>query len=156
MGWMNIFPDDASFAWGVPLIVATIALHTTGVASMALGMNRLRRKLEAKHLPLWRAMPAVIGVVAVIALLLTVLHGLEATLWALAYLWLGAFESAGDAMLFSLGSMTTVGAPALVLQRHWQMMGVLEAANGMLLFGISTAYLFVAMQIFWPLLHSED
>jgi hypothetical protein len=32
------------------------------------------------------------------------------------------------------------------------MMGALEAVNGMLLFGISTAYIFVLMQGYWPLI----
>ena len=94
----------------------------------------------------------VIGVVAVIGLLLAVLHGIEAATWAVAYLWFGAFASRFDAMLFSVGSMTTVGAPGLVLERHLLLMGVLEAANGALLFGISTAYLFGVMQLYWPLL----
>ena len=32
------------------------------------------------------------------------------------------------------------------------MMGALEAAGGMLLFGISTAYIFAVMQVYWPML----
>jgi hypothetical protein len=92
----------------------------------------------------------------VIGLLLTVLHGVEAAIWATAYLWLGAFDAASAAMLFSFGSMTTVGAPGLMLQPQWQMMGVLEAANGALLFGISTAYIFGVMQVYWPLLHPRE
>ena len=32
------------------------------------------------------------------------------------------------------------------------MMGALEAMDGMLLFGISTAYIFTVMQDYWPLL----
>ncbi len=35
-----------------------------------------------------------------------------------------------------------------MLQAHWQMMGALEAADGMLLFGISTAFIFTAMQLY--------
>jgi hypothetical protein len=30
-------------------------------------------------------------------------------------------------------------------------MGALEAADGMLLFGISTAYIFAVMQLYWPM-----
>ena len=52
--------------------------------------------------------------------------------------------------------MTTVGAPGLELARPRQVMGVLEAANGALLFGISTAYIFGVMQVYWPLLHPCD
>ena len=49
-------------------------------------------------------------------------------------------------------SMTTRGASGLMLQQHWRMMGALEAADGMLLFGISTAYIFAVMQVYWPML----
>jgi hypothetical protein len=87
-----------------------------------------------------------------VGLLLAALHGIEATIWAAAYLWLGALDSPRDAMLYSVDSMTTRGASGLMLQRHWQMMGALEGADGMLLFGISTAYMFAVMQTYWPML----
>jgi hypothetical protein len=48
--------------------------------------------------------------------------------------------------------MTTRGASGLSLQRHWRMMGALEAADCMLLFGISTAYIFALMHAYWPML----
>ena len=57
-----------------------------------------------------------------------------------------------DALLFSVDSMSTRGASGLTLQRHWQMMGALEAVDGMLLFGVSTASLFSVMQMFWSML----
>jgi len=81
-----------------------------------------------------------------------VLHGIEAAIWAAAYLWVGALGSSIDAMLYSIDSMTTRGASGLVVQQHWQMMGALEAVDGMLLFGISTAYIFAVMQLYWPML----
>jgi hypothetical protein len=40
----------------------------------------------------------------------------------------------------------------VTLQGHWQMMGALEAVDGVLLFGISTAYIFALMQTYWPML----
>jgi hypothetical protein len=39
-----------------------------------------------------------------------------------------------------------------MLESQWRMMGALEAADGMLLFGISTAYMFTVMQDYWPLM----
>jgi hypothetical protein len=83
---------------------------------------------------------------------LAVLHGVECAIWAAAYLWLGALDSPLDALLFSVDSMTTRGASGLTLQRHWQMMGALEAVDGMLLFGVSTAYIFAVMQEYWAML----
>ena len=58
-------------------------------------------------------------------------------------------------MLFSVDSMTTRGASGLTLQRHWQMMGALEAVDGVLLFGVSTAYMFAVMQIYWSMLAAQ-
>ena len=40
----------------------------------------------------------------------------------------------------------------LTIERHWQMMGALEATDGMLLFGISTAFIFTVMYAHWPML----
>ena len=97
-------------------------------------------------------LPIVIGLIGAVGLLLAVLHGIEATIWAAAYLWLGALGSPIDAMLYSVDSMSTRGASGLTLQRHWRMMGALEASDGMLLFGISTAYIFATMQVYWPML----
>jgi len=35
------------------------------------------------------------------------------------------------------------------LQRKWQLMGAIESLNGWILFGLSTAYLFVLIQLIW-------
>ena len=119
---------------------------------MALEKIRFRLGRDNRSLGLRYVIPIVIGLVAAVGLLLAVLHGIEATIWAAAYLWLGALGSPGDAMLYSVDSMSTRGASGLRLERHWQMMGALEAADGMLLFGISTAYIFAMMQVYWPML----
>jgi hypothetical protein len=43
--------------------------------------------------------------------------------------------------------MSTRAAPRLMLDRHWRMMGALEARDGMLLFRVGTAYIFAALMI---------
>jgi hypothetical protein len=55
-------------------------------------------------------------------------------------------------MLYSVGAMTTAGASGLTLAGHWRMIGELESVGGTLLFGISTAYIFATMQVYWPML----
>src|SRR5262245_23596475 len=80
------------------------------------------------------------------------LHGIECVIWAGAYLWLGALDSPMDALLYSVDSMSTRGASGLTLQGPWQLMGPLEAIDGMLLFGVSTAYIFSVMQAYWSML----
>jgi hypothetical protein len=41
------------------------------------------------------------------------------------------------------------GASGLTLHSHWQLMGALEAINGMPLFGVGTAWLFTVAQGYW-------
>ena len=137
---------------GLSLIALTIAIHTMGVVMIAVAGLRIRARLEPRNLVFWRAILIVIGVVGTAGLLLAVLHGIEAVIWAAAYVWLGALYLPKDAILYSVNSMTTRGASGLMLEQHWRMMGALEAANGMLLFGISTAYIFAVMQGYWSML----
>ena len=80
------------------------------------------------------------------------LHFIECGIWAAVYLWVGAPDSPTDALIYSVDSMATLGASGLTLHRPWQMMGGLEAVNGMILFGVSTAYLFAVMQVYWSML----
>jgi len=144
--------ERASWTWGVLLVALTIAFHATGIVMMALVGARLRLRLEHRSLGLPRVIPVVIGVVGVVGMLLALLHATEAAMWAAAYLWLGALDSPTDAMLYSLGAMTTAGAAGVTLERHWRMVGALESAGGALLFGTSTAYVFAVMQAYWPML----
>jgi hypothetical protein len=112
-------------------------------------LHSFRVRLENRSGDLPHVIAIVIAAFTAMGLLLAVLHGLEAALWAAAYLWLGALDSPGAAILYSIDSMATRGASGLMLQPHWQMMGALEAADGMLLFGISTAFIFTVMQFYY-------
>ena len=141
------------WTWGLLLVVLTIAIHTTGVVVMAMvGLVIRVRWLEARALGLGHVILMVIGAIVLIGPPLAALHGIEIMVWAAAYVWLGAIDSPQDAILYSIDSMSTLGASGLTLQPTWRMMGALEGANGMLLFGISTAYIFAVMQAYWPLL----
>jgi hypothetical protein len=141
-----------SWRWGLSLIALTMAIHATAVVIMAFATVRIRSRLKARSLNLWSLIAILICTIVVIGLLLAMLHGIECGIWAAAYVWLGALDSPIDALLFSIDSMSTRGSSGLTLQRHWQMMGALEAVNGMLLFGVSTAYIFAVMQVYWPML----
>lgn len=112
-------------------------------------LHRIRVRLASRSLGLPFAFAIVTGAITAMGLLLAALHGIEAALWAAVYLWLGALGSPETAILYSVDSMATRGASGLMLQPHWQMMGALEAADGILLFGISTAFMFTVMQLYY-------
>jgi hypothetical protein len=141
-----------NWAWGLSLIALTIAIHATGVAFMVSVLHSTRLRLESWSLGLPHVFAIVIGAITAMGLLLAALHAIEAAFWAAAYLWLGALGSPEAAIVYSVDSMTTRGASGFVLQPRWQMMGALEAVDGMLLFGISTAFIFTVMQLYYQTL----
>jgi hypothetical protein len=141
-----------SWIWGLSLIALTMTIHALGVAVMALVLHRIWVRVASRSLELRHVLAILIGLIGTAGLLLAVLHGIEAGLWAAAYWRLGAFVSPEAATLYSIDSITTRGASGLMLPAHWRMLGALEAVDGMLLFGISTAFIFAVMQTYWPIL----
>jgi hypothetical protein len=140
--------DLSSWTLGLALIVLTIAIHTTAVVLMAFGLeSRVRRERQTLGLP--HAIPTVIGRIAAVSLALTVLHGLEGVLWAVAYRALGAFDSFTQASVYALATMTTFEISGVTPPSRFNMISALEGVNGVLLFGISTAFLFAVIQVQW-------
>jgi type IV secretory pathway VirB2 component (pilin) len=140
---------SASWLWSLALIAITIAMHLVGVGLIVNAVERFRAKLQRSSASYLGSTPATIAVIVAVALGLALLHGIESLTWAIAYVRLGAFTSPADAALYSVDSMTTRGASGLVPEEHWRMMGAVEAGDGMLLFGISTAFLFYVMLRLW-------
>lgn len=140
--------DLASWGLGLALIVLTIAIHTTAVVLMAIGLE-WRMRAGGPNPDRRRVIPTVIAHIGAVALILAALHGLEGVLWALAYWWLGALDSFTQATIYALATLTTFEIPGLVLPPRFQMLSALQAVNGVLLFGISTAFLFAVIQVYW-------
>jgi hypothetical protein len=134
-----------NWAWSFPLIVFCIFIHVLGLAFIQEKVvHNLTRFLDLHH-----ALFSFPVIMAIPALLATSLHGIEASTWAIAYRLLDALPDYKSAMLYSLGAMTTYGHANQGIAGPWQLMGSLEALNGMLLFGLMTAYLFAVMQHIW-------
>jgi hypothetical protein len=138
-----------SWVWGLLLIALTMAIHGTGLVLVALLLEGflfagVRDRLTSRNVAI-----TIVEVVATVGLLLALLHVFEAGLWAVAYWWLGALKSLGDALLYSVDCISTRGSSGVTLPAKWQLMGALEAVDGMLLFGISTAFIFAIAQDYW-------
>jgi hypothetical protein len=134
-----------NWAWGLPLIVLTVLAHAFGLIVIRRGVVlRLSPTLGAP-----RSGVALAATIAAAVLLLTLLHAAEAAVWASAYVALGARPDFASAALYSLSAMTTYGHADIFLAQHWRLMGALEALNGMMLFGLTTAFLFAVLQSHW-------
>jgi hypothetical protein len=133
------------WAWGLPLILLIVVMH-------AYSLGLLNKEVSAKLSDTRRLRhfsSASISVIGVAALSATILHGIECSIWAWTYRLLGALPNFKSAMLYSLSAMTSYGHANLYLEPRWQMMGALEALNGMILFGLTTAFLFTVLQRAW-------
>ena len=132
---------SGNWAWSLPLIVLNVVIHVIGLGLINESVVRVLSGAMER-----RRFLAAVVVMGVTALLATVLHGIEAATWAAAYRLLGALPDTKSAMLYSLSAMTSYGHANLFLEEQWQLMGALEALNGMLLFGLTTAFLFAMIQ----------
>lgn len=73
-------------------------------------------------------------------------------LWAIVYYWLEIKELVNleDAVYFSTVTFTTLGFGDIVLQDHWRVLSGIEAANGIVILGWSTALIFEIMTMLYP------
>ena len=61
--------------------------------------------------------------------------------WAVAFYLAGVFTEFEPSLYFSLVSYSTLGFGDIVLDHHWRLLSGMAAANGLLCFGWSTAYM---------------
>lgn len=73
-------------------------------------------------------------------------HLIEIGLWAELFVTRGEFPELGTAYYHSAVNYTTLGYGDLIRTPSWRLLGPLEAANGMLMFGVSTAIIFAVIQ----------
>jgi hypothetical protein len=137
MFWAN------DWLWGLPLLVLTVVVHVTAFMIMT-------RALIPEIVPSKRRMLDFIVSVAVLALFAATLHSLEALAWAFLYVTIGALPDIQVAMLYSLSAITSYGHAEVFLGNDWRLLGSIEAVNGLILFGLTTAFFFAAIQNAWP------
>lgn len=137
---------QSDWLWSLPLIVFCVVIHVVGLGFINQNVDRIAGAALARHRLTFRFVVAMGTVIVAI----TALHGIEAAVWAGAYQALGAVPDAQSAMLYSLGALTSYGHAQLFLEPQWQLMGTLEALNGIMLIGLSTAFMFAMIQKLWP------
>ncbi len=138
------------FAFGLTCL--TVLTHAVG-SSFAISLfARLGQQLQGKQNP-WKEGILVSMVVGI----LLFLHLLEAGWWGLFYLLSAELPDFQTAIYFSITSYTTVGYGDVVLPAPWRILGPIESAVGILMFGWSTAIIVAAVtRIHESRKHSHD
>jgi len=80
---------------------------------------------------------------------LTSAHVIQAAVWGLFLRWTQLMPSVTEGVYFTAASITTLGYGDILLKYPWRHLGTLIAITGVLMFGCSTAFLFVVLQSVW-------
>ena len=87
-----------------------------------------------------------VSIVACAAVLGAAAHLVEMAIWALLFVLCGQFGRLSVAFFYSTMFYTTLGA-GTVMSPSWRLLGPFETADGMLMFGISTAIVVAVIQL---------
>jgi hypothetical protein len=132
------------WAWSLPLIIVTVIIHVFGLGLLhERVVHAVSRIIERRHL----TRDVCCG------------HGYRSSAdnnsaryrgRGLGCRLLAARRAPGirSSILFSLGAMTTYGGSDLDLEERWRLMGA-QALNGIILFGLTAAFLFSMIQEVW-------
>jgi hypothetical protein len=118
------------------MVGLTVTIHFAGLLVLLFVLRRTGHRFHA-HESWWGQGAAILFVV----LGLVAVHALEIWVYALVFLAIGALPGLEAALYFSTTSFTTIGYGDIVLEPRWRLFGAIEGANGLLLFGWSTAFL---------------
>jgi hypothetical protein len=138
---------DVDWAWGLPLIVLTVIFHVIGLGLFNVRVDAFLARVK-DHRRYDFIFVLVMGVTTMWA---TFLLAVEAGVWAIAFRSLGALPDNGSALFYSLSAITTYGHSDLFLAPRWRLLGALEALDGIMLFGLTTAFMYGMIQLVWPL-----
>jgi len=133
-------PIFVPLAVGSAAILCTILIHAMPLAG-TLWFVRREKTLGRTGRSFWRDMRIVVFVI----LFAMTAHLIEIALWAIIFLFCGEFSDIGTAYYHSAVNFTTLGYGDVLLSPRWRMLGPLEAGNGMLMFGVSTAMVFTVI-----------
>jgi len=139
---------------GVLLVAITVIIHGAGTTLWLRRLSHRFAKVANLHYPS-RSLRILIGTIIV----LTVLHTLQIIVWAFAYLYLlpeNVLSTFEEATYFSFVTFTTLGYGDITLAGAWRILSGMEALNGVLLLGWSTALLFTVVQRTWKDMLQQD
>jgi len=130
----------------VPLAVgATAVLCTIFIHALALGavvnFFRHEKRLGRAGSGLWIDVAIVVLVISCAF----VAHLIDIALWAVLFVICGEFQEFGLAYYHSAVNYTTLGYGDVIMTPSWKLLGPLEAADGALMFGVSTAMIFAVI-----------
>ena len=138
---MQHIPILIQLVVGAVLFAGTVFVHALPL-SATINFVRREKQLGRVGKGFWSDM-AIVGRGIFYAL---IAHLVEIGLWAELFMLLGEFQRFGDAYYHSAVNYTTLGYGDIIMSPSWRLLGPMEAATGMLMFGVSTTMIFAIIQ----------
>jgi hypothetical protein len=126
----------ANLALATFMVGLTVVIHFVGLLALMWWLRSRGHRFRAHESAVGQG-----AVIVFVVLGLVVIHTVEIWLYAVVYQAVGALPDFEAALYFSTTSFTTIGYGDVVLEKGWRVFGAIEGANGLLLFGWSTAFL---------------
>src|SRR5580698_8536265 len=127
-------------AVGACAVLCTIFIHALAVGA-TVNFVRYERRLGRAGSGFWIDLAIVMLVISFAFLA----HLIEIALWAVLFVMCGEFQELGFAYYHSAVNYTTLGYGDVIMSPAWKLLGPLEATDGALLFGVSTAMIFAVI-----------
>ena len=118
------------------MVATTVLVHFWGLLLLTRAVSGGGARLKAHESRGGAVLVILIGVFGVFAL-----HTLEIWCYAALYRALSETQSFEQALYFSTTTFSSLGLGDVVLSPRWRMLSAIEAANGVILFAWSTAFL---------------
>ncbi len=132
---------------GAGLVAVTVIIHALGTAYLVRYLASTFLDREGQ----WSS-KRVLTALMIAALVLVFLHTVEIMVWAGTYKALvpvGELADFETAVYFSFVTFTTLGYGDITLSDGWRLLSGIQALNGILLVGWSTALMFAVVQKTW-------
>lgn len=137
----------ASILVGLVLTIITIGIHAS---ASAWWISRLKGSRKPSSAIGRRLLPA--KLLCTTALVLLGSHFLEVVSWASVYLMLPGVDTVKtfeEATYFATVTFASLGYGDIVITGPWRLLSAIQAMNGLLVFGWSTALLFAVVERIW-------
>jgi|SRR5215470_1497697 len=119
------------------VVAVCVVLHTTTMVIFTEWLLQRRPTIEKRPGLISQALLLIF-----IFLVIIILHLVETGIWALFFFRRELFVDFETSLYFSIVSYTTIGYGDVVLPQTWRLLGGIEGLSGVLLCGLSTAFLF--------------